>query len=192
MGNHKSEQRKKTILWVIKMTVGTFFIAVVFGLVSQILMEGIEIVFLSVFLLLFIVFLGVLFDTIGTAAAAADEAPLNAKATRKIFGAQKGVYLVRRADQVANFCNDVVGDVTGILSGAVAALLVLQLAVNLPDMKLYLRILLTALVTSLTVGGKAWGKYLAINYSTEIMLAVGRILSAVDLMKERISGAYRS
>ena len=162
------------------MTLGTFFLAAAFGLVSQVLLEEIRVMYLSILLLLFIIFLGVLFDTIGTAAAAAHEAPLNAKATRKIYGAQKGVFLVRRADQVANFCNDVIGDITGILSGAVAALLVVQLAMNTPDLKLYIRILITAVVTSITVGGKAWGKYLALNYSTEIMLMVGQILTSTD------------
>jgi len=183
MGNNKLQPKKHITFWVIKMTLGTFVLAIIFGLLSQLLLEEIRIVSLSVTLLLAIIFLGVLFDTIGTAAAAADEAPLNAKATRKIFGAQKGVSLVRRADQVANFCNDVIGDITGILSGAVAAMLVFQLVVNAPEMELYAQILITAAVTSLTVGGKAWGKYLALNYSTEIMLMVGRILTTFDLVK---------
>jgi len=185
MANNKATQKNNISLWVAKMSLGTFFLAIIFGWVSQLMLEEIKVIYFSIFLLLFIVFVGVLFDTIGTAAAAADEAPLNSKATRKIYGAQKGVSLVRRADQVANFCNDVIGDITGILSGAVAALLVVQLAVNTPELNFYVRILITALVTALTVGGKAWGKYLALNYSTEIMLMVGRILTTTDMAIKR-------
>ncbi len=169
------------------MTVGTFFLAVFFGFISQLLLQNIEVFVLSLLLLLIIIFIGILSDTIGTAAAAAEEAPLNSKATRKIFGAQKGVFLVRNADQVANFCNDVVGDITGILSGAVAAVLVLQL-VHAQEMELYYRIIMTAVVTSITVGGKAWGKHLALRRSTEIMLAVGRVLTTKDIIIHKITG----
>ncbi len=175
-------------MWVMKMTIGTFFLAVFFGFISQMLLKSIDAFVLSLLLLLVIVFTGIVSDTVGTAAAAGEEAPLNAKATRKIFGAQKGVYLVRHADQVANFCNDVIGDITGILSGAVGTVLVLQLIVYAPDYtELYFQILMTAAVTSITVGGKAWGKFLALNRSTEIMLLAGRVLSLKDVVWEQLS-----
>ncbi len=74
------------------------------------------------------ILLGVLVDIIGTAAAAAELAPLNAKAARKRDGARRAVELVQQADRVANICNDVVGDISGIISGALAAVIVSHLA----------------------------------------------------------------
>ena len=126
--------------------------------------------------------LGIIFDIIGTAAAAATIAPLNAKAARKIYGARRSVYLVQHAEHVANFCNDVVGDISGIVSGTLAAVIVLRLAlsVGLERVDLYAGILLTALVAALTVGGKAWGKSVAINHPTEVILLAGKVLTRLE------------
>ncbi|MEW5784908.1 MAG: hypothetical protein AB1767_07530, partial [Bacillota bacterium] len=129
-----------------------------------------------------VVLLGVLFDIIGTAATAADIAPLNAKAARKVTGARRGVYLVQHADQVANFCNDVVGDISGIISGTLVVIIVLRIVSSWqqPRADLYVGIVLTALVAAITVGGKAWGKTLAIKRSTEVVLFVGKIINRLE------------
>ena len=138
--------------------------------------------FLSYLMLLAVVLLGIIFDLIGTAAAAADIAPLNAKASRKIPGARKGVYLVQHADQVANFCSDVIGDISGIVSGTIVAFIVYRLAAGWAyhQAELYVSIALTALVAAFTVGGKAWGKALALSHSTDIMLWAGKFISRFE------------
>lgn len=162
------------------MAAGTFILAILFGLITQVLLQRVFSLYLSLFILLIVILIGVFFDTIGTAAAAANLSPLNAKAACRVEGARKGVDLVRNADRVANFCNDVIGDITGIISGAVAAVIVFNLLLFRDGADFYLRILLTAIVAALTVGGKAWGKNLALRKPTEIMLQAGLFLTRIE------------
>ncbi len=168
--------------WVIVISIYTFFLAIVFGFITQYFLNEIQSLVAAFVLLLIVVALGVIFDLIGTAAAAAKIGPLNAKAARREFGARRGVYLVKNAEKVANFCNDVAGDISGVVSGTLAALLVFRIVVTMPfdQAELYLGILLTALVAALTVGGKAWGKIIAINYSTEVIILVGAVITRVE------------
>ena len=181
-GQNKPNKDRRIIRWVFLTSVWTFVLAVGLGLVSQVLLSRVYSLVVSFLILLAVILLGVIFDTIGTAAAAANPSPLNAKAARRVFGARRGVYLVKHADQVASFCNDVVGDISGILSGTLAALIVVRLlSRGVFDLsEVYLSIVLTAVVAALTVAGKAWGKALAINRSTDIILLVGRIMARVE------------
>ena len=156
------------------------------GIITRLLLEAIYSLIVSFFILLTVIVLGIVFDIIGTAAAAAEQAPLNAKAARKQDGARRAVDLVQQADRVASICNDIIGDISGIVSGALAAVIILRLAEASPllPVELYGGVILTALVAALTVGGKAWGKNIAINRSTEIILFTGRILTRYDRLRE--------
>ena len=178
----RNKQNYRVVRWVAVISLWTFVLAVVLGFVAQFLVSAVYSIFLSFLILLAVIILGIIFDIIGTAAAAASIAPLNAKAARKVPGANRAVYLVQHADHVANFCNDVVGDISGIISGTLAAVIVLRLVLpfSFERMQLYTGILLTALVAALTVGGKAWGKSTAINHSTEVILLVGMILARLE------------
>ncbi len=179
------KKKDTTFSWIIRMTLGTFVMAFLFGVLTQTIFQR-DIKLVTALLILFVVvFIGVIFDTIGTAAAAATISPLNAKAARRVEGARKGVELVRNADRVANFCNDVVGDITGIISGGIAAVIVYRLIAHTEGADLYLRIILTALVAAVTVGGKAWGKYFALRRSTEIILKIGLILTRFEKLQAR-------
>lgn len=129
--------------------------------------------------------IGIVFDGIGTAAAAVKMAPLNAKASRRVEGARKAVQLAVNADRVANFCNDVIGDISGIVSGSVSAAIIFNLVFFAEGQDLYLNILLTAIVAAVTVGGKAWGKRNAIRNSTEIIMAIGLLLTKLEKLKPR-------
>lgn len=184
----KSKRKRPPGRWALKATAWSFILAIAIGIVTRLLLDRLFSLLLSLFILLTVIVLGVLFDIIGTAAAAAELAPLNAKAARKMEGARRAVELVKQADRVANICNDVVGDISGIISGALAAVIVANLA--LADLEtpveLYGGILLTALVVALTVGGKAWGKSLAINRSTEIILFAGRVLTRWEGLRSRL------
>lgn len=184
----KGKSRRPPGRWVMGITFWSFVLAVAIAVVTRLLLDAIYSLLLSLLILSAVIALGVAFDIIGTAAAAADPAPLNAKAARKIEGARRAVELVRHADQVANFCNDVVGDISGIVSGMLAALIVSRLAaVNVfGASEIYGGILLTALVAALTVGGKAWGKNFAISRSTEIIIFVGRSLTRLANLRDWI------
>ncbi len=175
------KKRRKT-RWVYMSIIWTFFLAILFGFISHYMISKVGSIFISFLILLFIVSLGIIFDLVGTAAAAAKVAPLNAKAARRVYGAKKGVYLVKNADQVANFCNDVIGDISGIVSGTIAAIIVYRLVTlfTTHQAEFYIGIFLTAIVAAITVGGKALGKALAIKYSTEIILFVAKIMTRIE------------
>ncbi len=179
MGREKANHRGG---WVLGVCIWTFGLAICLGLASQVILARIGSLAVSFFILIVVVFLGIGFDLIGTAATAAKQSPLNAKASRKIPGSREAVNLLKQAGKVANFCNDVVGDISGIVSGTLAALIALRITTYYwprteQGAGIYLNIILTALVAAFTVGGKAMGKTLAINKSTEILLFVGRVIS---------------
>lgn len=160
----------------------SFLFAGVSGLASQSGVERIDIFAVGLALLLVVIVVGVLFDIVGVAATAAQEPPLNARAAHQVFGATHAVRLIRNAHQVASICNDVVGDVSGTLSGAIGVTLVLNvLRGQSPKSVVVLSTtLMTASIAALVIGGKAYGKVIAIEQSTEIMFRVGQLLAFVD------------
>ncbi|MBS4023118.1 MAG: hypothetical protein KGZ79_11980 [Dethiobacter sp.] len=176
--NRKKPQRLR---WVAMITVWTFVLAILLSLITQLISGVVESFLIALLILLVIIFTGIVFDMIGIAATAADEVPLLAKAAKKVVGAREAVYLVRNADQVANFCNDVVGDIAGIISGVLGAFLVLRLVyAGFFQENPLLGIVATGIISALTVGGKAFGKTIAIEQSTEIILWFAFVLTKIE------------
>ena len=174
----KHIKKKISYKWVATVAVWTFFLAIIISLAAQLLMGFLDSLLLSFIILFLIILTGIIFDIIGIAAAAANEAPFHAKAARKVFAAKEAIFFIRNADVVSNFSNDVIGDISGIISGTIGALLVFRLSQIYPDVNpLLWGIILTAVIASLTVGGKALGKSLAINRSTEVILLVSQIVA---------------
>ncbi len=102
-------------------------------------------------------------------------------AAKRKTGANYAIHLVKNAGPVANFCNDVIGDIAGIISGTIVAAIVFRTAVtNFNFNSATLSILLSAMVASLTVGGKAFGKEYAIKRSTDIVMKVSKLIYNVD------------
>lgn len=162
-------------------TLWTFFLAISITLVTRTLLQNLYSVPVSLILLILIIFAGILFDVIGTAVTAAKETPFHAKAAKKIYGAKKSIFLVRNADLVASFCNDVIGDISGIVSGIIGTVIVINLVQGSPRYEeIFLSILLAGIISALTVGGKAYGKSLAIRSSTVIVLFVARFLTTLE------------
>jgi CBS domain containing-hemolysin-like protein len=113
-------------------------------------------------------------------------------ASDRVAGAKKAIELVRKADQVANFCLDVVGDICGTVSGSIGAALVIDIAVssNLVSYQDLMSLLVVGLVSALTVGGKAASKALAIKKSSIIVLKAAFLLEKYEQLFswERKSG----
>ncbi len=122
------------------------------------------------------VLLGILFDIIGTAVTAAEEKPFHSMAAHKVPGAREALKLIRKANEVSSFCNDVVGDICGIISGSTGAVIVIRLQEALNFQSVLISLAITAVVSGLTIGGKAIGKTFAINKSTKVLHMVGRLL----------------
>lgn len=183
-GKKKGRPKKSPGRWAVQV----FFIAValsaVLSLASDRALDGAGIALAFVVLLAFIL-LGIFFDIIGVAVTAADEKPFHSMAARKTPGAQEALGLIRKADQVSSFCNDVVGDICGIISGSTGAVIVvrMQAAFGLPATVLSLAV--TALASGLTIGGKALGKSFAIAKSTAVLQLVGRFLHLFSRKKKR-------
>lgn len=159
----------------------TFILSLLFSYISDLLLGKISVFILALLFLLIIILIGVLFDMIGFAAAAAEMGALNARAANKVWGARQAVKLVKNADRVAIFCNDVMGDICATVGGAIGVAIVFRLLVSSPspDTTL-LTTVITGMVAALTVGGKALGKGAAVNEATEVILYIGRIIAWIE------------
>jgi len=191
--NHNKNERyfkyiwtKYNLKWVVVISIWTFFLTILFTLASESILNNTQI-FLSFLILICIIFLGVASDMVGIAITAASDKPFHAMASDKVRGAKYAIKLKKNTGVVSNFCNDVVGDICGIISGVAGASIVLQIDFIHRGI---LTIILTSFIASLTVGGKALGKNLAVYKSHEIVFRTAKILTrlkdglGIDFIKE--------
>ena len=97
-------------------------------------------------------------------------------ASRRVPGAKEAIWLLKNAEKVASLCNDVVGDICGIVSGATSAVIVTRLQQSLSLESVLVSVGVTALVSGLTIGGKAMAKPFAMQQSTRVVYWAGRFL----------------
>lgn len=148
---------------------------------------------LSFLLLALTIMTGIAFDIVGTAVAAATEPPINAVAARRIRGGAEALRLLRNAPQVANFCNDIVGDICGTLSGALAAASASGLAAMTDVNPTLLLAVTVAVVATLTITFKYISKGFAISEAERVILLAGRITSyANDLVPPFLKGSRKT
>lgn len=176
----RSKQKKKTTpkknnhRWAVTV----FFIAVLLSstisFLSSTVMEDAELVEAFI-VLLFIVFLGILFDIIGVAVMSASEKPFHSMASRKVPGAAEALKLLRNAEKVSNFCNDVIGDICGVVSGSASAVIAVK-ALTQVKSDMLSQLIMSALVAGVTISGKAFGKTIATSQSTNIVHIVSKII----------------
>ncbi len=162
--------------WTLKVFFLTFFLAIIFSLLANFLGEFNNIILLVC--IFSIILIGIIFDLIGTAVLSCDLKVLHSRASQKLKGAKKAIKLAKNASMVASFCNDVIGDICGIISGSLVTVLVVNLFIN--NNLSFWNVILASLVSSLTVGGKALGKRIAIKHSTDIIYTVGKILAIFE------------
>jgi CBS domain containing-hemolysin-like protein len=181
------KSRGKIKNWIIAITLWTFLLAIAVSFISETLIIKSNII-TSLVILVIIISTGVLFDIIGVAVTACSEAPMHSMAANKIKGSREAVRLLKNADRASSFCNDVVGDICGIISGAIGAIIVFMILVTNPTLEnALLGAVITGFISSLTVGGKAIGKHIAIENSEFIVLKTGYviyILSFISRMRK--------
>ena len=173
-------KKKTNLRWLIKIIIISIAASVVFTLASTEVLGRTGYIMSFAILAVFIL-AGIIFDVIGIAITAATEAPFNSMATRRQRGAAESLKLIKNANRVTCYTNDVVGDVTGIVSGTTAALVAARLMEGFSIDNLLFPLLVPAIVTGLTVGGKAVGKTLAFNKSTSIVHGVGKFLNVLRI-----------
>ena len=188
-GDSKKKQEKKgkgegRFRWAIQVFFLSVVLSAVLSLASEEALDGAGMALAFVVLACFIL-LGIVFDIIGVAVTAADERPFHSMAAHRTPGAREALGLIRKANKVSSFCNDVVGDICGIISGSTAAIIVTRLQQALSIRSVVISLAVTALVSGLTIGGKALGKTFAINKSTTVLQLVGRVLHLFSGHKKR-------
>lgn len=167
---------KSNIKWIITITILAFIISVVFTLLSDILLQSVNVVIGIIIVIVFIL-LGVIFDIIGVAVTSASESPFHAMASKKIKSAKTAVKLKKNADKVSSFCNDVIGDICGIVSGSAGVYVGTVLSDKLNISIVIMSLITTGLIAAFTIGGKAIGKSFAINKSTTILYQFSKAIS---------------
>nr|WP_162181055.1 hypothetical protein [Clostridium tetani] len=179
----KNGKKNSNGKWIVTIIFWTILISGGVSLLSDMLLRNVNIL-VAFIILIFIISIGIIFDIIGVAVTAAEERPFHSKASKKVPGAKIAVKLIRNADKVSNFCNDVVGDVCGIISGTTGAVIVAKIMKQTAELNVTLATaIIGSLIAALTIGGKAWGKSFAIKQSEIIIDKVSRIIYIVK--KER-------
>ena len=171
----KTEKDNSKIKWFIQVCITTFILSICFSYISTYGVSNLNLIS-SIIILIAVIGIGILFDIIGVAVTVAKEEEFHAKATKKVDGAKTSLKLIKNASKVANICADVIGDVCGVLSGAVSAMIAAKLAENTGA---NLQFIISAIVASLSVGGKALGKEVANKNSTQIVHFVGTMLNKI-------------
>jgi CBS domain containing-hemolysin-like protein len=162
--------------WVIKAFILTFFLALIISGISNIIVEKAGFIVLLLITIV-IIFVGIIADIIGTAVVTANEATIHAKASNKISGSKESIKLIKNSSNIANFCNDIIGDICGIVSGSMGTMIAIYTATRLTVNNTLTTLLISSIISSIMVGGKAIGKNIAVKRSDEIIFFVGNILS---------------
>lgn len=172
----KIKKEKVDIKWILIIVSITFVISFVLSFISQLTIPNLSLIFGILITLLFIL-IGVCFDIVGVAVTSADEKVFHSMNSRKVKGADVAVKFKKNADKVSSFCCDVIGDICGVISGVssatIAAILVTKFNFNI----LLTGLFVTAIISSLTIGGKAIGKSFAINKSDIILYRFSKFIS---------------
>ena len=172
----KIKKEKVNVKWIITIVITSFVISFCLSFIANSTIPNLSLI-LGIIITLIFILIGVLFDIIGVAVTTADEKVFHSMNSRRVKGANIAVKFKKNADKVSNFCCDVIGDVCGVISGAagttIAAILITKYNTNI----LLTGLLLTAIISSLTIGGKAIGKSFAINKCDIILYEFAKFIS---------------
>lgn len=163
----KEKQKKERNNWVLIVFIATFILSLILSFISNTAIANMNII-AGVFVLVIVILIGIIFDLIGVAVTVGNEDDFHAQASKKIKGAKTSIKLIKNSAKVSNFCADVIGDICGVLSGAISAMIAFKLT-EYYGMSSNLQFIFSALVSSITVGGKALTKEIAKNNSTKII-----------------------
>jgi len=172
--------------WAFKMFFISISMSIFLGFINQTLLSSMGAIVATIGILFFI-FLSVIFDMIGIAAASADLDTLLEWKQKQIKGAKVGVKLCVNSEKVCSFCADVVGDICSTLCGTAGACVIASMTANLRNFYIItiITILVSALIAGLMVFFKAIVKTKTIRNSNKIILKMGVIFERI-MGKEKI------
>ena len=167
--------KESKIKWLLTVCIVSFLLSILMSVTSETLIPKVNIIIGIIIILLFI-FISIIFDMIGVAITAQEETPFHSMASKKIKGSTHSVKLLKNSDKIASICNDVVGDVCGVVSGSAGVLVASSISIKYNLNSSLVVLIVTAVIASLTITGKAYGKSIAINKSKYITEKVGKVL----------------
>ena len=176
MGKQNKKKDIVDYIWIIKIVICSFLISIIFTLISETVIPNVGII-LGIILTLLFILIGVVFDMIGIAVATAEEAQFHSMAAKRVKGAKMALRLKKNADKVSSFCNDVVGDICGIVSGSTGAVITLKIIDITNFNNLIITLIIMGIISSITIGGKALEKSIAMKKSNNILFNISKILS---------------
>ena len=177
----KAKQSQKRL--VLTVVILSFALSILMSLLTSIFVESAGL-FVALMALIALVLLGIITDVIGTAVTSAEDQPFIAMASKRITGAKQALRLIRMAEKVSSLLNDVVGDIVGIVSGSAGSVIALSL-VQLGVPGTVASVLIAAFTSAFMIGGKAYGKGVAIENSAKIVLQVGRVMALFEKKKKK-------
>ncbi len=175
----RKEKKKKELVdkvWIIKILIITFVVSFVMSFVSEITIPNFNL-YLGIIITLLFIFIGIVFDIIGVAVTAASSKVFHSMNSRRVRGANIAVLFKTNSDKVSSFCCDVIGDICGVVSGAAAITISLLISEKTGLDKFFVTLLVTAVIASITIGGKAIGKSYAINKCDIILYEASKFIS---------------
>ena len=167
---------KNKTKWILTVFILSFILSVIFSGISTAMTENFHTIIL-VLVILLVIGIGILFDMIGVAVLTCKESNLHAKAAKKMKGAKQAIALIKNSTKVSSVCNDVIGDICGIVSGSLGAALTLDIVGAFNISSVIITMIVTATISSLTVGFKAIFKDVAEKNSDVIVYTAGKVLS---------------
>ncbi len=166
--------------WIYKVFLLTFILSIIFSGISNFIANNFNSTILLIITLL-VICIGITSDMVGIAVLTSKEANFHAMASKKIKGSKEALSLIKNSATIASFCNDVIGDICGIVSGSLSAVLTISYAATLNIDLTITAIIVTAIISTITVGGKAIMKQLAMKNSDKILSIVGNILNKLHI-----------
>lgn len=187
----KKKQKKKNSgfaywwKWPLTVLVIAFCLSLSFGLLSEVALSGAGIAISIVVIIIFIA-IAIITDMVGVAVTAASLEPFRAMAAKKVRGAKEAIKLIENADRVSSVFADVIGDICGILSGAAGATVAIVFISTQTSsfVEIFIASLVSAIIASLTIFGKAFCKKYALHHSEKIILILGKCISIFHPQKK--------
>ena len=163
--------------WPLKIGLITLVLAAVFTLLSEATASVTGLV-VTINLLLVLLLVSIVTDGIGVAVTTAELSSVKCPESCGCQTHKTAQWLIKNKEKVNNICADVIGDICGIVSGAGAGAIVLAITQNtsITELSFWATVLVTSILASLTVGGKAYMKSLAVKNAPEVVMLTARVI----------------
>ena len=161
--------------WIIIVFILSFTLSLLFSFITNIISINFGILAIIITIIM-VICLGILFDVIGASSLTSKESTFHAMSSKKIKGAKEAIVLIKNNDKVASVCNDIIGDICGIISGGLGAVLAINISNKFNLNITFTTMIVSALVSALTVGGKAIFKKIAIKYADQVLFKISKII----------------